>query len=1418
MHTKPKRTIVLLFILSITIGCVLSCSIGQNKPSFDINSIKSYRDIPGITDEEIAAIEKLKSGRQNFSFGTLPTTEAFILDDGTHAGFVTEFCKLLSGLFGIPFIQEFHTWDSLKYGIDNGTIDFTSELTQTPDRKQNYSMTFSIAERSLGVFTKKGSVAIEKESDINVLRVGFFDGTITAQSIHNIYPNLAFETVFIKDTPDAAVMLKAGTIDAFIIDAVESYTFAQYPFIQSKELFQLVYTPVSLATRCSDLEPVISVMNKYIALGGVDKLYDLYKAGRQEYSKYAFHKSLTDEEKNYLDRLTVNGSKVPLALEHDNYPMSFYNDEKGEFQGVALDILNEITDLTGIKFEIVTDKNTSWPTMFEMLRTGKAAVISQLLYSEERKNAYLWSLPYASCHYALISKTEYPYLEMYQLIRAKVGLGRESAYEDLYHRWFPDDYNVKYYDSQEAGLDALERGEIDLYMASEYVLLILTNYRERPGYKANILFNAPLEVSYFGFNKNEELLCSIFKKAQPYTNSADIEKSWVSRTYDFSTKMANERALYLSLSAFVLLILLIIMIILYYKNIKIKELYKNQIITLSAIYKSLPDLVYSKDNNGKYISCNPSFEKFIGKPESEIIGKTPSEVYSVDMIMAYKLITMDRKVLKEHSTFKTEGWMMYPDMTRRLFEITKVPLVLNGKSIGLLGINRDITKYKEAEKAAQEASRAKSNFLAKMSHEIRTPMNAIIGMTELALRENELSTTHKHILTVKQAGAHLLSIINDILDFSKIEMGKLEILPEIYSFSSLINDVISIIRMRVIDSQIRFAVNIDSRIPDAMIGDETRLRQVLLNILNNAVKYTEKGFVSFTVNGDLITEDVINLNMEVMDSGKGIKQEDIKNLFGEYTQFDMESNRGIEGVGLGLAISWNIVKAMGGDVNVYSEYGKGSIFTVTLPQRVKSPEVLAVVENPDEKIAIVYERREIYANSIVATIDNLGVRCSLVSNDTEFREKMSERQYNFIFISYTLLEKNRNIISELEANAKTVILSEFGESIPDKNLSILAMPVYSISIANVFNGISDHFNYSDNNERIVRFNAPAAKVLIVDDINTNLKVAEGLMLPYKMQIDLCQSGKEAIEAVKSNRYDVIFMDHKMPEMDGVIAMQHIRALGDNDPYFKEVPIIVCTANAVAGTKEMFLQNGFNDFLFKPIDTVKLNTILEKWISREKQKNISGENAEVQTVNGKGANKNIEIEGLDVKKGIFLSGGTMKLYLETLDIFHKDGLKKMDEVKSCLKAGNLALFTIHVHALKSASANIGAGELSEKAKALEMAGENNDLNFVETHITCFLTSLELLLRNINNAISASRENTEEGRNIFDAVLFKSELVKLKDALNSLDAGTINNTVDNLRTMGRSESIGVLIQNISEKILICEYDEAVVLIEELLEEIQ
>jgi len=523
-------------------------------------------------------------------------------------------------------------------------------------------------------------------------------------------------------------------------------------------------------------------------------------------------------------------------------------------------------------------------------------------------------------------------------------------------------------------------------------------------------------------------------------------------------------------------------------------------------------------------------------------------------------------------------------------------------------------RLQELKGEAEAANRTKSNFLASMSHEIRTPMNAITGMAELLLRLELSGEARGYAQDIKQAGNNLISIINDILDFSKIEAGKLEIIPVKYLFPSLVNDSVNIIRMRIGEKPLRFFTNIDSAIPNGLFGDEIRIRQIILNLLSNAVKYTEKGHFSLTITVDKRTEKQIWLKIAVTDTGKGIKPEDLEKLFGDFVQVDSKKNRGIEGTGLGLAITRRLCVEMGGSITVESEYGKGSVFTAIIPQDIDSDIPFASVHEPEKKKVLVYESRVVYAKSVCWSLENMRVPYTMVTNPNDFAAALQKEEWFFIFSGYGLYEKIETIIENTSfPNGKKpslALMVELGNESFIPNVRFISLPVQSLSIANTLNGGGDSRSYIDSRTSgAARFTFPNARLLVVDDISTNLKVALGLLAPYKAEVDTCINGLQAIEFVKRSieekrKYDIVFMDHMMPEMDGIEATAAIRKFEtENDAPTgdgKQIPIIALTANAVVGMREMFVEKGFNDFLAKPIDINKLDEMLCVWIPKEKR--------------------------------------------------------------------------------------------------------------------------------------------------------------------------------------------------------------------------
>jgi signal transduction histidine kinase/ActR/RegA family two-component response regulator len=527
---------------------------------------------------------------------------------------------------------------------------------------------------------------------------------------------------------------------------------------------------------------------------------------------------------------------------------------------------------------------------------------------------------------------------------------------------------------------------------------------------------------------------------------------------------------------------------------------------------------------------------------------------------------------------------------------------LEQSKVDLEGKVRERTEELETQTAiAQKASMAKSEFLANMSHEIRTPMNAIMGMVELILRKDISADVYEDALDIKRAGSNLLVIINDILDFSKIESGKMEMVTADYRLDSLVNDCVSIVRVRLTEKPLLFIVDVDSTLPGELRGDEIRVRQVLINLLSNAVKFTQNGHIALKISALPSTEKVgvISLKFEIKDTGVGIKTEDMNKLFSDFVRFDSHRNRGIEGTGLGLAISKHLCRLMGGDITVQSVYGEGSTFTVVVPQAIKNPAPIAMVDQPAKKLSLALESRPVLADSLDYSLQNLGVPARIVSTEQAFFQELEKpapgKMYPFVFVPGAFVEKTEAFIRERGISTCLVAILDPNDPVPGNTRS-LSLPVYTASIANVFNGPEKEMRREKSS---AKFTAPDVRILVVDDNRTNLMVVKGLLSPYRTDITLCNSGREALALVQQNRYDIVFMDHMMPGMDGVETTAAIRALGGD--WFPDIPIIALTANAVAGMKEEFLSKGFSDFVSKPIEIPKLEEVMDRWVPWEKRR-------------------------------------------------------------------------------------------------------------------------------------------------------------------------------------------------------------------------
>ena len=548
--------ILVMLLFPVFLGCKKEPVRESEPPKYH-----SYRDIPGVTDEEIEAIEALKKQRDSFILAMRPSTEAFHGEDGEIRGFAVLGCEWLTGLFGIPFVPSIREWSDLIAGLESQEIDFTGDLGATEDRRRTYFMTSAVAERTLKTFRIEGSRPLSEIAELRPLRYVFLRGATAIESVGRMSQD-EYEIILVDDDDSAYEALKNGKADVYFTVDISEAAFDDYGDVVVSDFFPLIFNHVYLMTPNPAFEPIISVVQKALDDGSIRHLNELHVRGYKEYERYKLFRQFTEEEKKYIQTRSV----VPFAAANTNYPVSFYNTHEKEWQGISFDMLKEVEDLTGLRFELVHDENAPWQTTLSMLENGDAAMLSGIVRSNARRNIFLWAdTPIMTDFYALISKSDYRNISLDEIWYEKIGIINDTSYAEVFNRWFPGHKHTKEYKDANAAMDALERGEVDMIMANEGQLLMITHYRENTGYKANVTFNYTFE-SAFGFNRNDPVLCSIFNKALGMINTKIITERWMRKTYDYRTKLAKAQLPWIVGAISLLLTVLFVVILLLRKH------------------------------------------------------------------------------------------------------------------------------------------------------------------------------------------------------------------------------------------------------------------------------------------------------------------------------------------------------------------------------------------------------------------------------------------------------------------------------------------------------------------------------------------------------------------------------------------------------------------------------------------------------------------------------------------------------------------------------------------------------------------------------------------------------------------------------------------------------------------------------------
>jgi len=1049
-----KIIISVLFLLMTVSNCEKPASNYDDKHTKPA-MYTSFRNVPGITEDEIKAIENLQKSVDHLVYGTTPSTEVFISEDGEIGGFAAMFCDWLTTLFGIRFQPAVMEWGDIFERLKTGEIDFSC-FTPTEERLDMYFMTDPVAVHSLKIMRIKGSQPLDKIALTRQVRYVFLENPVTIKVAVDTFQSGTYEIILAKDNDSVYQLIKSGKADAFINYNVGEAAFDAYNDVAFEDFFPLTFNTMCMAAEDKELAPVISVVTKALRNGGIQHINKLYNEGQNNYIKNKFLKSLNAKEKAYLQ----NTSVVPVTAAPWFYPLDYYNKFEKRWEGIAFDVLDEVTKLTGLSFEVVNSPDASWAEVFQIFNDG-ASICLDLIASPERLSRYLWSkYIYLSENYALVSRYNFPNISISEIQYAKIGLIKSTAWANMFQDWFPKAVNTTMYPSQDDAFTALDRGEVDLVMAGTNALFSLTHYYEFSNYKANYVFNNTIDY-VIAYNKNEDVLLSVIDKALAYVDIKTISKRWESKTFDYQSKAMREQRPWLIGAICLTLSALILILFLYHKNRVTKK-------QLEIILNNVESGIVIIDIETREImDINPVVTRMYGGDKDKIIGQTCRILFCGDKGCPI----LDHNQTEDHSErqFKTAGGEIIPVIK----SVSKINY--NGRP-ALLENFSDISQLKMAEEA-RSASEAKSRFIANMSHEIRTPLNAITGMTAIGKNADNLERKDYAFEKIKDASVHMLGVINDILDISKIEANMMELSPVEFNFEKMVQKTAAIINFRVDEKKQKLSVNIDNAIPKSLIADDQRLAQVITNLLTNAVKFTqEKGSITLDARCIGHEEDIYTIQISVTDTGIGISGEQQKHLFTSFQQADSSTTRKYGGTGLGLAISKRIVELMGGKIWLKSEPEKGSTFSFTIMAK-------------------------------------RGKAAETVNKDTAGDSGQAEQK-------------------------------QTGD------------------INGLFKG---------------------RRILLVEDVEINREIILALLEPTQIKIDCAENGVEAVRMFSeaSDKYELIFMDVQMPEMDGYEATRRIRSL--DTPNGKTVPIIAMTANAFRENVEECLAAGMNDHIGKPID-------------------------------------------------------------------------------------------------------------------------------------------------------------------------------------------------------------------------------------------
>jgi signal transduction histidine kinase/DNA-binding response OmpR family regulator/ABC-type amino acid transport substrate-binding protein len=1207
-------------------------SLHQRDEGTVLSYIRDFRSIPGITQAEINAIEAFQAQGKVFSFGTLRSAESFRNQSGRMAGFLPAFSGFLGDMLHLQFSHAFYERGELGTALAQGWLDFASEVEAGGQSGGDFYLTDPIYERIVKAFKRKGSEDLRDLASRKLPVFGFMAGTTIRERVLEA-TSFPVQAENIGSYQEAADRIKDGTLDAFFEESSAMTFFDAFHDITAEDYFPPIDLPLSFATANRELSPIISVVQKFILAGGDEYLSRLYAESSMDNQRNLFESSLTRLQQAWLWEFKDTGAKIRVAAESDNYPVSFFNSQTGTFQGIAHDSLAEVSKLSGLEFEIVNRPGAGMDELELMVLSGDADVLAtfNFMYQEQMGMA-LSPRPHSWDRFALLTTLESPEIKFDQLFYGTVGLVRGDRKSELFRKWFPNSRNIIWYRTLDKALEALKRGDILYVMGSTNLLLSLTNYREDPSFKAGLIFE--YEVPFgFAYSTEDLNLRDVVGKAAALAPIPQINERWNSRMFDYNRKFLRDTVPY-----FVVFLVLLVAVLagLFNENRKNKALNRDleslvdeRTLKLQAaqvdlererhLFKRILDscpLCFTITLDGFITFLTPFAEGFLGMRHGDSLYRS----FAVREELEGALADLD----------KGESINWRPMRVYRMDGAVREVLVSAFTSDyygrdGVMAWFTDVTELREnardlalAKDIAEDSAKAKSEFLANMSHEIRTPMNAIVGLTQLTLQTDLTDVQRDYLEKTSAAAKSLLGIINDILDFTKIEAGKLSMEKIEFQLEEVIDGVLNLVLVRANEKSLEILLSVGPDTPTCLEGDPLRLGQILNNLMSNAVKFTESGRVTLSIDALQESQGQAILKFKIQDTGIGLNEEQIRKLFTAFNQADSSVTRRFGGTGLGLAISKRLVEMMGGKIWCEGEPGEGSSFYFTamfgvvdqkqryasLQEDLKSLTALAV---DDYEPALTVIRDELMSLGLnVYTAPGGLTALEIIERGIASPPAVDVAILDWQMPGMDGIETAKRINETLPEDRRPALIiatSHDREDIAPKAAEagirvVIPKPVVASSlVVAIGEALAQKARAPKKARRRQVMDASRVShlkgslILLAEDNEVNQLVAKKLLKNAGFEVDIASNGREAFEKVQGRKYALVLMDIQMPEMDGLTATRAIRAL----PGYEELPIVAMTAHAMSGDRDLSLAAGMNDHITKPINLDALFAALNKWI-------------------------------------------------------------------------------------------------------------------------------------------------------------------------------------------------------------------------------